>query len=68
MISAICGIITVVITKNIKLNNNFIQLILNGIIVVIVPNLLQYLIFRKREEFEYTKSMVINMLQKGKQK
>lgn len=68
IISAICGIITVVITKNIKLNNNFIQLILNGIIVVIVPNLLQYLIFRKREEFEYTKSMVINMLQKGKQK
>lgn len=68
IISAICGIITVVITKNIKLNNNFIQLILNGIIVLIVPNLLQYLIFRKREEFEYTKSMVINMLQKGKQK
>lgn len=54
--------------ENIKLNNNFIQLILNGIIVLIVPNLLQYLIFRKREEFEYTKSMVINMLQKGKQK
>ena len=66
MISAKCGIITAGIIKNITINNNFIQLIFNGIIVVIVPNLLQYLIFRKREEFEYVKGMIINMVQKGK--
>lgn len=67
MISAICGIITVCIIKSIILKNNFLQLILNGIIVIIVPNLLQYLIFRKREEFAYVKNMLTSMLTKGRQ-
>lgn len=67
IISAICGIITVCIIKSIILKNNFLQLILNGIIVIIVPNLLQYLIFRKREEFAYVKNMLTSMLPKGRQ-
>lgn len=65
-ISAICGTITVSIVRNITLNSNFMQLILNGVIVIIIPNLLQYLIFRKREEFAYVKNMLINMIKKGK--
>ena len=66
VISVLCGIITVFIVNNIKINNNFLQLILNGVIVIIVPNLIQYLIFHKTEEFKYVKEMLAKVDIKNK--
>lgn len=67
-VSILCAVITTFIIRNITIDNNFMQLIANGIIVIIVPNLIQYIIFRKREEFAYVKNMIIKMKEKGKAK
>lgn len=67
-VSILCAVITTFIIRNIAIDNNFMQLIANGIIVIIVPNLIQYIIFRKREEFAYVKNMIIKMKEKGKAK
>ncbi len=67
-VSVLCAVLTVFIIKNITVNNNFIQLIVNGIIVLIVTNLIQYIIFRKREEFVYVKNMIKKVKEKGKSK
>lgn len=61
------SIVTASIIKNIRFTNNFMQLIVNGIIVVIVPNLIHYLIFRNSEEFKYVKNMLLNTFSKFKQ-
>lgn len=63
--SMILAIITILLTNIIKVNNNFFQLIINGIIVIIVPNTIIYLMFRKREEFEYIKN-IISIVKKDK--
>lgn len=59
LVSVLCAALTAFIIKNITLNNNFIQLIVNGIIVIVVPNFIQYIIFRKREEYAYVKNMIV---------
>lgn len=61
VISVICGLITFLIINKITISNNYIQLLVNVIIVLIVPNLIQYIIFRNKEEFLYIKNMVINI-------
>lgn len=54
----ICCIITATVTNNILLNNMYLQLILNGIFVVLIPNIIQYGIFRKKDEFLYAKTII----------
>jgi O-antigen/teichoic acid export membrane protein len=61
VISMITGIVTVLIISEIKINNNFVQLIVDAIVVLIVPNLIQYIIYRNREEFTYIKNMIKNI-------
>ena len=57
-------LITYGITNLISINNTFLQLIINGIIVVIIPNLINYIILRKTEEFQYYKNFIINLKDK----
>ena len=63
-ISILCGIITFFITSKIVISNYYLQLLINMIIVLIVPNLMQYCLFRNRTELAYIKNMVINIKNK----
>jgi O-antigen/teichoic acid export membrane protein len=66
LLSIILGIITVFITSKIKIYNNILKLIVNAIVVLIVPNLIQYIIFRNKDEFKYFSDMLKNVLLKFK--
>ncbi len=56
--------ITYIIINTIVIENVLVQLIVNTVIVVIVPNLIYFLIFRKKDEFIYYKDIVKNILNK----
>ena len=59
LITVMLGILVVCITNILKVNNNFIQLIINAIVVLIVPNFIMFLLFRKKEEFQYIKKIML---------
>ncbi|MGN1310305.1 MAG: lipopolysaccharide biosynthesis protein [Clostridia bacterium] len=60
--SAISIIITAIIIKKIIITNIFIQLLVNAIISLIVPNLIMILIFYKTDEVKYYKDMLVRIL------
>ncbi len=47
-----------------KVNNIYLQLVINTIISAIIPNLIMFLIFRKTENFKYFKGIVFNIINK----
>ena len=55
-------IITGLCVSYIKITNVFISLILNGLICLIIPNLIYFMIFRNKEEFKYYKDIVKNKI------
>lgn len=57
-ISLITCIITAILVANIKVNNAFITLIINGIICLVVPNAILYLVSKNKEEFKYFKNII----------
>ena len=61
-------VITVLIVNKVIISNILLQLIVNGIICVIVPNLIMLLIFYRTDEFKYYKKLVINLIKKRKEK
>ena len=58
IITTITVVISVIISKNIRIANAFIQLIINSIIAISIPNIIYYLLFRKTEEFSYIKALL----------
>ena len=60
IITAVTVIITTLITKQIIIPNNILQIIVNGVFVIIIPNAIYYIIFRKTDEFKYLKSLIMN--------
>lgn len=64
----IIAAITYGISKLIIVNNTFIQLLVNSILCIIIPNAIMFLIFRKTENFEYFKELIFNALSKIKTK
>ena len=65
IIALITGIITVFITYPVQaINNNILEVLINAIICVIVPNTIFILLFHKTEEYKYFKEMMLNLLKK----
>ena len=65
IIALTIGIITSLITlQTTAIGNNFIEIILNAIICIIVPNLIFVLIFHKKQEFKFFKDLIGNMIDK----
>lgn len=68
IIFGITAIGTYIICCFIKVNNSFIQMIINILISLIIPNLIYYLIFRNKDEFKYMQKLfkkIINNKLKG---
>jgi putative membrane protein len=59
---------TFLVVTQFKFNNNFVQLIVNAVICLIIPNLIYYVVFRKREEFMYYKNLLKNIVNKFKER
>jgi len=62
LITLVTAIASVFIVSKISLSNVFLQLIVNGILCLIIPNLIYYLISRKKEEFAYFKYIVLDKI------
>lgn len=64
LIFAIVAIATYGLANVYNFNNNFIELIKNVVIAVIIPNMIFLLLFRKQEEYQYFKNLIFTVLQK----
>ena len=56
------GVITTIVCNKVVMNNEFFTLILKGIICVIIPNTLYFIVVFKTNEFKYIKSIIIDMI------
>ena len=64
ILNIVIAIITIFLTSIFKVSNNFLQLIINGIIVIIIPNIIIYLLFRKNVEFQYINNIINSVKEK----
>ena len=67
-ISAIIWLITAFISSKIDYSNQLIKLFINGIMCVLVPNILYLLVALKMPEFDIYKNKVLNTIEKFKNK
>lgn len=56
------AILTCTLASIIKISNLWIKIIFNGIICLIIPNLILFALYRKTEEFGYFKNLVIDTI------
>ena len=54
--------ITYMIINGINLQNTILQIVVNLILVIVIPNIIHLIVFFKTEEFQYYKNMIINNL------
>lgn len=62
VITMFIALITIFIVNKISLSNVFLQFIVNGLVCLIIPNLMYYLISRKKEEFAYFKYIFLDKI------
>ena len=62
LITLIASIPTYLISERIHMNTVFLQLIVNAILCLIIPNFVYYVFFRRTEEYKYCKHMLLNTL------
>ena len=62
LVAIISVTITYVIVNSINLQNEILQIIINIILVIIIPNIIHIILFFKTEEFKYYKDIIINNL------
>ena len=60
----VSAIITGMICHYVKFNVTIVQLIINGIVCIIVPNVLIYIVWNRCEEFTYVKQIVLKFLRR----
>ena len=53
------GILTYFICKNINTNSSIINFICKGVICIVIPNILLFMIWRKRKEYIFFKDKLI---------
>ena len=58
----IVAVVTYIISSNIVVNNNFLQLIIDAFCVIIIPNVIIFALFRNTENYKYFKSLLIKLL------
>lgn len=61
---AVSFIITYVFIQFVKITNNYLLVLIYGIICLIIPNLIFFIVKHKTEEFKYYKNLVMNMKSK----
>lgn len=61
-------IITIIATNSLKKDNNLISFIINCLINIVVINSIYIIIFRKRNEYIYFKNIILNGIEKSKNK
>ena len=67
--TALITIVTsVIVTKNIFIENTFFKLIANGVVSVFIYIVFQYVIFHKKEEYKYAKNLILSFLKNKKGK
>ena len=60
--------VTYFISLSCIVDNKFIQVIINSIICLVVPNIFLYLIYRKSDNYKYFENLVINIICRYKKK
>lgn len=60
VVTIVLAIITYMISTLIKVNSNILQLILNILTVLIIPNIFVMIIFHRTEEFKYYLELMVN--------
>lgn len=68
IITLILAIITYGISEIIKVNNDLLQIAMNVLLVVTIPNLLVILLFHKTNEYKYFYGLAIEQIRKVKNK
>ncbi len=66
IVTLIICLITAYISSFITVSNEWLQLVLNGVLCMTVPNILYLLLALKLPEFEFYKNKINNILNKGK--
>ena len=61
---AVSFIITYVFIQFVKITNNYLLVLIYGIICLIIPNLIFFIVKHKTEEFKYYKNLAMNMKNK----
>ena len=61
---AVSFIITYVFIQFVKITNNYLLVLIYGIICLIIPNLIFFIVKHKTDEFKYYKNLVMNMKNK----
>lgn len=56
--------VTYICTEIITIDNQLIQLMINGIICICIPNIIYYLLYKNTEEFNFYKTIIINKIKK----
>ena len=60
-ITMISAIPVYFLTEKFKVDSSFVQLFINAVICLIIPNLTYYLFFHKTDEYKYCKNIIIQM-------
>ena len=66
IVTVISVLPTYLITDFYRFNSAWMQLLFNVVLCLIIPNIICYLFFRKTEEFQYGRGLVVGILQKIK--
>jgi len=64
LLATAVGIVTFVLSRLVTLESNFLELLSDGAIALVVPIMLFYLVFRKTSEYAYFTNLGANILQK----
>lgn len=66
-ICMLCGLIlTILLTSIIKIDNNYIQILINIFICIIIPNIIFYIIFKNNKELKYYCNFIKEIIYKIK--
>ena len=66
MVAIISVFTTFLLTSRIRIDNTILQIIINLIIVIIVPNLIHLIAFYHTGELKYYKNLILNFIRKAK--
>ncbi|MCB2306038.1 hypothetical protein LGL08_05375 [Clostridium estertheticum] len=66
IVTFISALPTFLITELIHFNSAWMQLLFNGVMCLIIPNIICYIFFRETEEYQYCKGLIIGILRKIK--
>ncbi len=64
LVLALAFVITLATNQIVIFDNRYIDIVKNGIICMIIPNLVFFVVYRKSEEYKYFKEMIKNMINK----